>query len=391
MSKILVPAVLVLLACATGLLVHRGLSCGAREAQAQRTVTVTDLAGRRVTLNTPIERIVLVRGRDIYALGLLLGGEIEGKLVAWGPDLESCDNDAYRRFLASHPRLAEVPKLGSVYQDALSPEAVLALGPDLVIVDLFMADRGYRCVERMKQAGLPLVFLDFSRDPLSNPQRSLEVLGRALGKEDRARKINAFIDAELDKVLARLPERDDDSAPSIYVEAGYQGAAEYGPTYGYACDAQGRMTGWGAVLDRLGAKNIAGGVVPHRGPIHPEHLFKTDPDVIVITGACWSSPSDATRLGYYTEAGEARRRLAAFTARPGWKELSAVRSGRVYGLYHNFSMQMTDFVAVQQLARWLYPGRFDDLDPQSAHRDFHERFMPVEYGGVWTIGLEPAP
>jgi iron complex transport system substrate-binding protein len=389
MRKVVLPTIGILLACAAGALICRTSPKVQDGATSGPSITVTDLAGRSVTLKRPVERIVLVRGRDIYALGLLLGSEIQERLVAWGPDLELYDEDSYRKFVDFHPRLAEVPNLGSVYQDAVSAEKVLALAPDLVVVDTFMADRGYTCINRLEEAGLPVLYLDFSEDPYRNPQRSIELLGRVLQKEDRAREIITFIDAELDRVFSRL-DTPEEPAPSIYVEAGYEGAEIYGPTYGHGYDERGHKTSWGSILDGLRARNVAGDVVPHRGPIRPEYLIETDPDLIVITGACWVSQPDAMRLGYFTGTAEARARLQAFTKRPGWSELTAVKTGHVHGLYHNFALQTTEFVAAQQLAKWLYPGKFDDLDPEARLKAYHEKFMPVDYAGVWTIDLEEA-
>ena len=383
------PAALLLplLVIATGCLDQRPAPSTEAGPASSASLTVTDLAGRSVSFKQSVERIVLIRGRDIYTLGLLLGDEIEDRLVAWGPDFELYDNDSYRKFVEFHPRLADVPQLGSVYQDAVSVEKVLSLGPDLVVVDTFMVDRGYKCVERLEQAGLPVLFLDFSTDPFRNPQKSVELLGQVLGKEDRAKEIAGFINAEIDKVFSRL-DSIGEPAPSLYVEGGYQGVTTYGPTYGYGYDDEGRMTSWGAIMESLKARNVAGGVVPNMGPINPEYLLQSDPDVIVITGACWSNQPDAMHLGYYTDPGEARARLEAFTTRPGWKELSAVKKDRVYGLFHNFSIQTTEFAGTQQLAKWLYPRTFADLDPEARLREFHERFMPVDFSGTWMIGLE---
>ena len=142
MRKTAAAAILVLVVVATGCIVQETPLNASGNSMSPPTITVTDLAGRSITFEQPIERIVLVRGRDIYTLGMLLGSEIEEKLVAWGPDFELYDGDSYRKFVQSYPRLAEVPNLGSVYHDAVSVEQVLALAPDLVIVDTFMGRSG---------------------------------------------------------------------------------------------------------------------------------------------------------------------------------------------------------------------------------------------------------
>lgn len=41
----------------------------AATAQAAQSVTVTDVAGREVSVNLPVERVILGEGRLIYGLG----------------------------------------------------------------------------------------------------------------------------------------------------------------------------------------------------------------------------------------------------------------------------------------------------------------------------------
>lgn len=374
--------------CAGGLLVYRSIpETPARPGEtsaANGGITVTDMAGRTVTFHKPIERIVLIRSRDIYELSLLLDDEVATKIVGWGPDIQTADKDAYRKYVERYPALAKLPVLGSIFDDAVNVEAVLALKPDLVILDTVMAERGYKSVDRMEQAGLPLLFLDLSHDPFHDPERSLLLLGKVLGKEERAAKVVTFVNAELDKVFSRLPGITA-PPPAVYVEAGSLGAKQYGSTYGF--DPKQKLASWGTFLDRLHCRNIAAGVVPSMGQINPEYLLKSNPDVIVITGACWPAVSDSMHLGYYTDAGQARELLSAFTTRPGWDALSAVKNHRIYSLFHGFAMHLTNFAAVQQLAKWLYPEAFADLDPEGQLREFHRRFMPVEYSGVWMISL----
>ena len=54
---------------------------GEQQVSVSETVTVTDLAGREVTLNYPVERIVLIRSRDIYGISAVLGDSTVSRKV----------------------------------------------------------------------------------------------------------------------------------------------------------------------------------------------------------------------------------------------------------------------------------------------------------------------
>jgi iron complex transport system substrate-binding protein len=347
------------------------------------TVTVTDLAGRQVSLHYPINRIVLMRSFFVHELVLVLGDDIQNKLVGWDSSIQTGFRDAYLKYIDRYPALDRVAVLGDSVRDAVSAEAVLALKPDLVILDTDLLDGGVKFVGALEEAGLPLLFVA-SRDAYNDPQRSLLLLGRVLGREERANDVNEFISAELGRVLGRL-DKMEGPEPSIYLETG-DGGREYGNTFGY--DPQRPTTGWGGVLARLRCRNIAADRVVAMGKIDPEYLIKADPDVIVMTGAHWTGAPDSLRLGYHAGAAEARNLLHAFTARPGWDGLKAVKNGRVYGLHMRFCCHATTFVAAQQLAKWLYPVEFKEVDPEKSLREFHERFLPINYSGTWMIGFE---
>lgn len=346
-------------------------------------VEVTDGAGRTVVLPAHCERIVLVRGRDIYALALLLGDEAPSRLVGWGADLAAVDADANRLLRARYPGLERVPVLGNVFQDALSVEAVVALRPDLVVVDTFMLGRGLRCMERLQRTGLPLLYLDYA-DPWTSPQRSLRVLGQALSLPQRAEAVAAAIDAELELVRARTAGAG--PGPALYMECGIRGPEVYGVTYG--ADPRRRSGTWGAVLDGIPCRNLTAALVAGVAPLRGELLLRLDPEIIVITGAGWTD-FGALHLGWDADPAEAGRQLRAYAARPGWERLRAVRDGRLYGLYHGFAMHPTAFAGIQQLARWLHPQALADLDPEARRVAFLQRFLPMlPTGGAWAVTAE---
>ena len=380
----IIPALLCIGCVGVTLFLWRGVSSTERPvSNTGNTITVTDLAGRQVTLRKPIERIVLLRSFFIYDLLPILGDDVENKLVGWDSSSPKGDRDAYLTLLERFPRLSEVTVLGDSLRDAVSPEAVLALKPDLVIIHTFMQRRQLKTVEQLERAGLPLLFLS-SEDPYRDPQRSLLLLGEVLGKEEEAREATQFIDGELDEVFGRLAEMQGPE-PSIYLEAAGC-PKEYGSTYGF--DTKRRGGSWGDIMAGVRCRNIVANALGTMGRINPEYLLKADPDVIVLAGANWTDIPGSLHLGYYADAAEARHCLRAFTVRPGWEELEAVKNNRLYGIHMRFCGHVTAFVAAQQLAKWLYPEEVKDINPEQSLREFHERFMPIDFGGTWMIGLE---
>lgn len=347
-------------------------------------VIYTDLVGRKVSVVRDVKRIVLPRSKDIYLLASLLGEELPQKLIAWGPDLEKDDSEVYKELVSRFPQLVRIPVTGSVYNDALDPEQIIQLKPDLVILDKFMLDRGYKYTERLEAAKLPVVYLDGSNDPFMGPQKGLALTGEILGKKERAERIVEYVQDQLDLVLSRI-KANKSPPPSIYLEQGYLGPQMYADTYGSLGD-QGKYTSWGTILYALKVKNIADGRVARQAPISPEFVLSSNPDVIVITGQNWSNPG-CMRLGYNIKREESVRLLCAFLKRPGCAELAAVKSKRVYSVFHN-TCAITIFSGIQYLAKACYPELFVDTYPERSLRVFHERFMPIDYSGTWTCRVE---
>ena len=51
-------------------------------------------------------------------------------------------------------------------------------------------------------------------------------------------------------------------------------------------------------------------------------------------------------------------------------------------------MHIFSFIGLQQMVKWLYPETFRDIEPEENFKEFHQRFMPIEYSGAWMIEIE---
>ena len=46
------------------------------------------------------------------------------------------------------------------------------------------------------------------------------------------------------------------------------------------------------------------------------------------------------------------------------------------------------FVAIQEIAKWLHPELFKDLDPEATFKELHERFLPLDYKPGYFVSLK---
>ncbi len=96
--------------------------------------TVTDMAGRTVTIPAKVERILLGEGRLFYAVSLLEGNKPLDRIVGWQGDFRKLDPQTYAIYKAKFPQIDQIPLIGNTTADSISPEKVLTLNPDIAIL-----------------------------------------------------------------------------------------------------------------------------------------------------------------------------------------------------------------------------------------------------------------
>jgi len=343
-----------------------------------KTITVTDMEGRSVTVKAPVERIVLMESSKTHELAAIDGAGIVDKIVGWDNDFKDNAGDGYVKFVEKYPELADIPNVGSLDDNTFSVEKVIALNPDVVIMHnwefMWSGDATKEALAKLEQAGIPVVFVDFYMDPMVNSTKSMLLLGQILGKEQRAKEIVDFYDQHVNTVYSRLA-KNVGPKPGVYIETGYNGPETYGITEG--------DVGWGSIVKKAGGDNIAETLLGNTNKaISPEFLVNQSPDIIILTGRNWSTPG-SIRMGYTSTAADTKSTMDAYVARPGWNTINAVKNRNVYGIYHGYCFSIYNFVALEAFAKWFYPEEFKDIDPNATIREYHEKFMPIEYDGTF--------
>ena len=147
---------------------------------------------------------------------------------------------------------------------------------------------------------------------------------------------------------------------------------------------------WGAMIATAGGDNIAAPFVEYWGPLNPEQIIASRPDVILIAGTESGKIPCAMLMGEGVEKADAQQRLEGYAKRPGWGNLPAIKDKRIYGVYQGASRSITDYPSIQYIAKVAYPQLFKDIDPQANYLSFYKRYLPVTPSGTFYTDLKDA-
>ena len=345
-------------------------------------ITLTDVAGREVTVEAPAKRIILGEGRQIYLLGALERETPFARVVGWREDLLQADPDNYAAYAQKFPELKDLPTFGGFKDGTFDVEQAAALKPDVILMNLeskaATEDAGYD--DKLAELGIPIVYVDFREDPMAHSVASMRIMGQLTGHEDRAEEYVTFVEQQMARVTDVLAKAEFER-PKVFVDrAG---------GYSDDCCMSFGDGNFGQYVEIAGGENIAKGIIPVTfGTLNPEQIIASNPDQVIVTGGNWDAyvPGGAwVGLGPGADRAAARAKLQALTGRTAMTGINAVKTGEFHAIWHQFYDNPYYFVAVQQLAKWLHPDLFPDLDPEATLKELHARFLPVDYRpGYWV-------
>ncbi len=349
-------------------------------------VTVTDITGRQVEVEVPVERVILGEGRQIYFTAALDSENPFERVVGWRDDFEKADNDGYHQYLEKYPQMADLPTFGGMKQGTFDVEQAVALEPDVIILNLDAKaatdEGGY--IEKLAKVGIPVVYVDFRDKPMENTEPSMRVIGKIYGKETQAEDFIAFRAAEIARVTDVLASRKDLERPVVFMErAG---------GYSDDCCMSFGDENFGKMVEIAGGTNLAKDIIPGTfGTVNAEQIIASDPDHVIVTGANWElyvPGGNWVGVGSGADPEVTSGKLANLTKRPGFTGVKAVADNNVHAIWHQFYNSPYQFVAIQQIAKWLHPDLFPDLDPDATFKELHDRFLPVGYRPGYFVSLK---
>lgn len=340
----------------------------ADDASKPTTITVTDLAGRTVAIEAPVQRVCAI-GPGALRLVCYAGAAdkvvgIEQMEKQWGSG---------RPYILANRQLLDLPVIGQGGPDSSpDPEALLSVEPHVIFAS-YLLDAS-KAAELQEKTGIPVVVLSYGKMGTFDKEilDSLRLIGRITGNDEHAEQTAAFIE-ECQKDLAQRTAGIADAArPRIYA-----GAVSFKGSHGIE-SSQAKFP----PFDVVRARNVvdetgkSGSVMVER-----EKLLAWDPDYIFI------------------DQGGLKLVLEDKAQNPDFYEsLTAVREGRVYAyLPYNFYMTNVDTALADAyfIGSVLYPDAFEGIDPVKKAGEIYEKMlgqnvyeqMAKDFGGFKKLEL----
>lgn len=319
-------------------------SSSSSNAEAQ---TITDMRGRSVEIPADLERIVAVGCALRPVCYLQAEDMVVGVEASEQEDNVSC---AYRH--VNHDLFASLPVIGDGGSSGvtINEEALMEAAPQLVICDSLSADEADNLQQK---TGIPFVCLDQPETVFDDKYyNNLELLGKVLGKEERAAEVVNYIkevDNDLEQRSAASENADNNTAYAAGISFrgghGFDGTeANFQPFV--ACNIDNVADGHGSD----GAFTI-----------DLETVSAAQPDYIFME--CGILPlikeNYSTNPAYY-------------------QALKAVQDGHTYSLisYRFYSTNVELALAnCYQVGAMVYPDSFSDVNPTDKLDEISEFFL----------------
>lgn len=349
-------------------------------------ITVTDIAGRTVSVNAPVSKVMLADSRVLVALNILHPQTPLKGIIAWDDALIKKAPDLSAAYGIKFPELKKIPVFPNPYTTDFSVEKALIAQPDLLIFDIGLQSKLTESgtLSLLEKSGLPVIFIDFRQYPLKNTVPSMQLLGRVFGEEKQAEEFNRFYQQKLELIRSRVATLSNEQRPTVFIERAVGVTGE-----DYCCKTFGNGN-FGEFVETAGGNNLGSQwfSTGMGGEINEEQLIHSNPYYYLMTAADWDSTrkgSASVPLGYTGEKQKSQDRLAALLERPKLRPLEAFQHKRVLALYQQYYDTPFNIIAVEAIAKFIHPELFADLDPQADSDYLHKTFTALDGSGVFWV------
>lgn len=338
-----------------------GVSCAPkpREQEARSEITVTDAVGREVTLPYPVNSLIVTDDNQAEFVRLM---GAEDKVVGISRDI---------RARGYFPEMSDEPATGQQWR-GLNYEKIAEVNPDAVL-ELAFWHRGWheeatKRVEKLRKIGVKTICINTF--PSEKAAESIQLLGKILGREERAQRFLDWREDKLSMLEERLKGAEQERPQVLFLHT--RGGVGKGL---HVCGAEYVMN---PCFVKAGLRN---GVEGNPKKVSSEWVLAHDPDVDIIILGDWS----AAATGYeITQPSKPQEFIEAFRDKTVLGEMTAAKEGRMYAMsYMLAGTRNIGLIGSLYLAKAAYPDRFEDVNPEAIHEEYFEKWLRLDYQGIW--------
>jgi iron complex transport system substrate-binding protein len=311
----------------------------------ERELTIFDSAGRTVTVNMPVNRVVAFNNEQIETMR-----SIKAKDRIAGVGSYTKDDEILSEF-------ADYPNVGATKSP--NYEELIKLKPDVVLIyATFSMTEAESIQNHLKDLNpdIRVIRLDsYKPESYVNETRQM---GYLFDKRDEADEFLKFYQSWMDTIESRVDEIPEDEKPSVYYE-------NRKPYY-----SAGNGTGHQQKIDLAGGRNIFSDLSGYKD-VDPEEVVNRNPEVIIRV--------DANFKGYdTTNATELQNIRNEIINRTELAKVDAIKNKKTYIISNQIIGNVRHFVGIGYMAKWLHPDLFSDLDPQAIHQEYLNKFQGLD-------------
>lgn len=313
---------------------------------------ITDSSGKERVIYRPFHRVVVMNSETLETMRSI--GYNTSQVV--GVDKYTLQKTEF------FPEYAGTAGIGSIW--APDYEKILSLQPDALFLYATVSKSSCDEIESTLARTSPTItVLRFDGYLPESYPAEIGVLSELLDCQEQGQEFREFYTGNIDAVTSRVPAIPEEDRVRVYFETwtDYKSCAE-----GSGYDQKIRMAG---------GSNIFSSEPAEYPEIDPEAVIERSPQVIIKLIGSGKYTFGGYDGGNETAFNQAYRDL---TSRKGWETLEAVRENRTYLLHTDILGGPQHFIGVQYMARWFYPDRFADLDPQGTHTEYLSRYQGLE-------------
>ena len=313
----------------------------------EKELTVVDTIDRIVTVKKPVKRIATFWPYSADVTRLL--GEHDKLVIV---------SSSIKKRPVYFPELSKLPSISRPYDC----EAILSLNPDLAIT--YRSDVLTHHLDE-KLPGVSVVTLEFLNE--WDIKEEIQKLGYILGKEERAKEyIDDFYDKYISFIRTQTEELSEEEKPKVYVEY-------WKPYHTYGSKGSGH-----SIIEVAGGKNIFADIPEYTATVDPEEVLARNPDI--ITRRAYASATKTGKISYEADTPSDLQALRdEIMSRPELANVNAVKNKRVYIADGYLMTSIHQPIGIVYYAKFCQPELFEDLDPETIHHEYLDRFCSLDY------------